>query len=328
VDRTPTSTAGTTLDERDLEQHRVELASYCYRMLGSPFDAEDAVQESLLKAWRHADQYDAGRGNLRAWLYRITTNVCLDMLRGRQRRARAMELAPPAWPGPDIGEPLEAGRWVEPVPDSLVLPPTVGPETHVLRRESVRLAFVAALQHLPPRQRAVLLLRDVLAWHAAEVAALLDMSTTSVNSALQRARATMATRPGGSLVGDTDPAVDGDLLARYCAAFEAYDVDTLVSLMHEDATTSMPPYLWWLRGREHIRQSLLAPNPFCAGSRAVPVAASGSPAFGHYVPDTVGGHQAFALVVLVMEAGRIADVTTFLDADRLFPRFGLPLAMP
>ncbi|MCK2221356.1 sigma-70 family RNA polymerase sigma factor [Actinomadura sp. ATCC 31491] len=291
----------------DGERHRVELTGYCYRMLGSGFEAEDAVQETFVRAWR---TYDAGRGPLRPWLFRLATQVCLDMLRGAQRRALAMDLAPPAVPGAALGEPLPPGRWVQPVPDERVLDPA----DVAVGRESVRLAFVAALQHLPPRQRAVLVLRDVLAWSAAETAALLDTTVASVNSALQRARARLPA-PGDG--GD----VDEDLLARYLSAFERYDVTALVALLHEDATSSMPPFTWWLRGRADIAAVMRAAPAPCAGSRLVPARANGGPAFARYAADGA----AFALVVLDVAAGRVAGVTTYLDPG-LFPFFGLPMS--
>jgi RNA polymerase sigma-70 factor (ECF subfamily) len=307
-----------------LEQHRVELTGYCYRMLGSPFDADDAVQETLVRAWRNLDRYDAQRGPLRPWLYKIATNVCLDVLRSAQRRARAMDLAPPSRPGPDIGDPLPETAWVLPVPDERVVPAAADPAEHVLLRESVRLAFVAALQRLPPRQRAVLILREVLCWPAAEVAGLLDTTAASVNSALQRARATLGTSP----VAVPEPMSDDEqrrLLDRYCDAFERYDVDALVALLHEDAISSMPPYVWWLRGRDDIRDSLTAAGGFCAGARVVPTVANGSPAFGQYLPiGPDGRYQRFALVVLTLSGGLVVEESVFLDAERLFPVFGLP----
>ncbi|MFC5826624.1 sigma-70 family RNA polymerase sigma factor [Nonomuraea insulae] len=291
----------------DLEAHRAELTGYCYRMLGSGFEAEDAVQEAFVRAWR---TYDPGRGPLRSWLFHLATNVCLDMLRGPQRRARAMDLGPAAVPGAALGEPLPENRWVQPVPDARVLDPA----DLAVTRETIRLAFVAALQHLPPRQRAVLILRDVLKWSAAETAALLDTTVTSVNSSLQRARARLpASEP-------LDEEVDEGLLARYVAAFESYDVDTLVSLLHEDATSSMPPFTWWLRGREASRAVLLGSDAPCAGSRLVPTRANGCPAFGQYLKG-----EAFALLILEVAGGLVVGQTTYLDPG-LFPVFGLPMS--
>ncbi|MER6943436.1 sigma-70 family RNA polymerase sigma factor [Nonomuraea sp. NPDC000554] len=293
----------------DLERHRAELTGYCYRMLGSAFEAEDAVQETLVRAWRGG--YDPARGPARPWLFQIATNICLDMLRTPQRRARAMDLGPAAAPGAGLGDPLPEHRWIQPVPDSRVLP--ADPADLAVARESVRLAFVAALQHLPPRQRAVLILRDVLRWRAAEVADLLGASVASVNSALQRARAALPATP------EPRADVDEELLARYVDAFERYDVERLVALLHEDATMSMPPFTWWLRGRDDIRTVMLAADAPCAGSRLVRTAANGSPAFGQYVNG-----EPFALVVVEPADGRIAATTAYLD-PALFPLFGLPM---
>lgn len=317
-------------DMARFEQHRVELTGYCYRMLGSPFDADDAVQETLLRAWRNRAQFDGTRATPRTWLYSIATNVCFDLLRGRRRRARAMDLGPASRAGAAIGAPLPEDVWAQPVPDARVLSPTADPAEQAVTRETIRLAFVAALQHLAPRQRAVLILRDVLRWSAAEVADLLDTTAVAVNSALQRARGTLAAR-------DPDPAepyrpmdaVQQRLLARYVDAFERFDVDALVALLHEDAVTSMPPYLWWLRGREEIRTAFLASDGTCHGSRLIPTAASGSPAFGQYVPHGPGGaHIPWALSVIEVAGGRITAITTHLDADRLFPLFDLPPRLP
>ena len=311
-----------------LAQHRGELTGYCYRMLGSAFEAEDAVQETLLRAWDGYDRFDETRGTLRAWLYAIATSICLDMLRGRQRRARPVDLGPAAHAGEPLGAPLAQDTWIEPIPDRSVLPAEGNPAELAVQRESIRLAFVAALQHLPPRQRAVLILREVLCWKAAEVAELLGITAVAVNSALQRARARLAAR-GVSSAARLRP-LDGaqqDLLARYAAAFERYDVDALVALLHEDATMSMPPLRWWLRGRAQIHQALLGSGLPCKHSRLVPVAANGSPAFAQYAPTgPAGALVPWALVVVEVADGRIAGWTSFLDAARLFPLFGLPLA--
>jgi RNA polymerase sigma-70 factor (ECF subfamily) len=313
--------------ERALEQHRAELRAYSYRMLGSPFEAEDAVQETMLRAWRGYGDFE-GRAALRSWLYRIATNVCLDMLEGRKRRAMPMDLGPSWNPDGPVGGTLPETTWIEPVPDSLVAPAAGDPAEVAQSRETIRLALVAALQHLPPRQRAVLILCEVLRWKAAEVAELLEASVASVNSALQRARATLE----ASKVSATDtprsvePA-DAELLARYVAAFEQYDMDTLTSLIQEDATQSMPPYELWLSGREDILRWWLGPGAACRGSRVLPtVAANGSPAFGQYRrSDTGSGHDPWALQVLELAGGRIVGFTFFLDTKRLFPLFGLPL---
>jgi RNA polymerase sigma-70 factor, ECF subfamily len=303
--------------EQQFEQHRKELTAYCYRMLASPFEAEDAVQETFIRAWRGYERFE-GRAALRSWLYRIATNVCLDMLNGRERRARPMDLGP-------AGEPIVENlrvpgevTWLQPTPD---------PAEEAVSRETIRLAFVAALQHLPPRQRAVLILCEVLRWQATEVAELLETSVASVNSALQRARATLA----ASNVSATDPSApslgeeERALLDRYVAAFEAYDMDALTNLIHEDATQSMPPYDLWLQGREDIFQWWLGPGIGCRGSRLVPtVAANGSPAYGQYKPSPDGGYEPWALQVIELSGGRIAELTFFLDTKTVFPLFGLP----
>src|SRR6188768_692013 len=247
VERT---TLASTPEFAELEQHRRELTAHCYRMLGSPFEAEDAVQETLLRAWKSLDRFE-GRSSLRSWLYRIATNVCLDMLEGRKRRARPMDLGPAGEP---VVENLHTPEvpWIEPIPDGSVVPEG-DPAAVTEARETVRLAFVAALQILPPRQRAVLILCEVLRWKASEVAELLDTSVASVNSALQRARATLEARDvTPSTTAPSVDAADAELLARYVDAFERYDLDALTSLIHEDATQSMPPYDLWLRGRDDI----------------------------------------------------------------------------
>jgi RNA polymerase sigma-70 factor, ECF subfamily len=296
----------------ELEQHRSELTGYCYRMLGSPFDAEDAVQDTLVRAWRSIDRFE-GRAALRSWLYRIATNVCLDMLKAGQRRARPMDLGPAQEP---LAENLRTPEvpWIEPIPD---------PADVAVERDTVRLAFVAALQHLPPRQRAVLILCEVLRWQAAEVAELLETSVQSVNSALQRARATLAKTDVGTT---RRGAVDEKLLERYVAAFEAYDFDALTALIREDATQSMPPFDLWLAGRDDIFAWWTGPGIGCRGSRVVPAgSANGSPAFGQYKPNADGGYEPWALQVVELGEGGIEEITFFLDTERLFPLFGLPL---
>jgi RNA polymerase sigma-70 factor (ECF subfamily) len=311
--------------ELQLEKHRAELTGYSYRMLGSAFEAEDAVQETLVRAWRSFDRFE-GRAALRSWLYRIATNVCLDMLSGRERRARPMDLGPSAEPVADNLNMLPEVTWIEPVPDSRVTPEG-NPADVVVARETVRLAFVAALQHLPPRQRAVLILCEVLRWKASEVAELLETSVASVNSALQRARATL--EASNVTAASTAPSVDeadAELLARYVEAFERYDMDALTALIHEDATQSMPPYDLWLSGREDIFRWWVGPGAGCRGSRVIPtVAANGAPAFGQYKPSANGeGYDPWALQVLEIADGRIVELTFFLDTARIFPLFGLP----
>jgi len=309
--------------EQELEQHRAELTAYCYRMLGSPFEAEDAVQETLLRAWRGLDRFE-GRAALRSWLYRIATNVCFDMLNARERRARPMDLGPAREPVESNLNALPEVTWIEPVP-ATALAAESDPAEVAVAHETIRLAFVAALQHLPPRQRAVLILCEVLRWKASEVAELLETSVASVNSALQRARATLETNDVGADRAPLDEA-DRELLSRYVAAFEAYDIEALTSLIHEDATQSMPPFDLWLSGRDDIFEWWLGPGIGCRGSRVIPtVAANGSPAFGQYKPSETGsGFDPWALQVLEVSDGRIVELTFFLDTDRIFPLFGLP----
>jgi RNA polymerase sigma-70 factor, ECF subfamily len=321
----PTPGGEATDTDPRLERYRRELTGYCYRMLGSAFEAEDAVQETMVRAWRGLEGFE-GRSSLRTWLYRIATNVCLDMLPAAQRRARPMDLGPSTTPAAATLVERPDHLWLEPVPDGRVVADGQDPAEVAAARESIRLAFVAALQHLPPRQRAVLLLREVLRWPAAEVAGLLDSSVASVNSALQRARATLAERP----IADTDVYAPSDpaqqeLLQRYLDAFERYDMDALTRVLHEDATQTMPPYELWLRGSEEIAAWMLGPGAECRGSRLVPTVANGCPAFGQYRPSGPGGrHEPWALQVLEIADGRVVGLNAFLDTARFFPLFGLP----
>ena len=311
--------------ESQLETYRRELTGYCYRMLGSTFDAEDAVQETLVRAWRGSQRFE-GRGALRSWLYRIATNVCLDVLGSAQRRVRPMDLGPAgSGHSTDAGEPRPDQIWLGPAPDDRVLPERSDPASVIAERESVRLAFVAALQHLPPRQRAVLILREVLTWSAQEVAELLETSVAGVNSTLQRARATVASV---DVKGDVHQPMDDEqkaLLARYVTAFEAYDLKALTALLHEDATLSMPPLPLWLRGPDDITAWMAGTGIGCQGSRLIPVVANGMPAYGQYRQSLTGpGHDPWALIVLEVSGGRITAINNFLDTARLFPHFGLP----
>jgi RNA polymerase sigma-70 factor (ECF subfamily) len=324
-DAVQSTTTGKTRElELGLERHRAELTSYAYRMLGSTFEAEDAVQETLLRAWRGFDRFE-GRATLRSWLYRIATNVCLDMLGGSQRRARPMDLGPAQTADTPLGDPLPEVTWLEPIPDGRVVPEGSDPAEVTEQRETIRLAFVAALQHLPPRQRAVLILREVLRWKATEVAELLDATVPSVNSTLQRARAALSAR---NVAADHPPEpIDEEqqaLLARYVDAFERYDMDSLTALLTEDATWNMPPYDLWLQTHLDIRNWCLGPGIGCKGSRLVPTLANGSPAFGQYKPASDGGLEPWSLQVLEISGDRIIGITFFLDTARLFPLFGLP----
>ncbi|MHB1910641.1 MAG: sigma-70 family RNA polymerase sigma factor [Acidimicrobiales bacterium] len=312
----------------DLELFRRELTGYCYRMLGSGFEAEDAVQETMLRAWRHAESFE-GRSSLRSWLYRIATNVCIDMGRQVQRRARPMEIGRSSAPDESLlGPMLPEGRWVTPISDAQVAPEGSDPGELVVHRESIRLAFVAALQHLPARQRALLILCEVLGWHAAEAAELLDTSVAAVNSALQRARATIGALGDDPAHAPLDEA-DAELLGRYVDAFERYDIEALVALLHEDAVQSMPPFAMWIQGATSIAAFMVEPGPSgCRGSRLLATSANGCPAFGQYRPDPAGGYTPWAIQVLEVSGTRIAQMSFFLaalDPERLFPAFGLPL---
>jgi RNA polymerase sigma-70 factor (ECF subfamily) len=316
--------AGSEELELELEQHRAELTAYAYRMLGSGFEAEDAVQEGFLRAWKSLDRFE-GRSSLRSWLYSIVTNVCLDMLGGKERRTRPMDLAPARSADVPLPDALPENVFVLPIPDDRVVPESGDPSEVLEARESIRLAFIAALQHLPPRQRAVLILREVLRWKASEVAELLDTSVASVNSALQRARATLAS----VRIDDAEtlqPADDDQraLLARYVDAFERYDMESLTSLLREDATWSMPPYEMWLQTHDDIVSWCLGPGIGCRGSRLIAVEANGMPAFGQYKPGAQGGLEPWSLQVLEIADGRIVGISFFLDTERLFPMFGLP----
>lgn len=315
-------------ERSDFEPYRRQLTAYCYRMLGSPQDAEDAVQDTLTRAWRSLASFE-DRAGLRPWLYRIATNVCLDMLKGRRRRAMPMDIAPVttgrAWEVSHelaLGAPRPEATWVQPIPDHLVSSPDEDPAQVAVFRESIRLAFIAALQHLVPRQRAVLILRDVLSWQANEVADLLEVSEDAVNSTLRRARRALA---AANL--DAPPIapaeVDRELLCRYIEAFERYDVGSLVALLREDATLSMPPFDLWLQGSADIGRFLAAMAAEGGRDRVLQVAANGCPALAVYRPAATASElQAFGIHVLEIAGGRIAAIHAFLDPS-LFPVFGL-----
>ncbi|MFE7185969.1 sigma-70 family RNA polymerase sigma factor [Streptomyces erythrochromogenes] len=322
------SDLATTSSDLDaaMDRYRVELTGYCYRMLGSAFDAEDAVQDTYIRAWRSHEKFE-GRSSLRSWLYRIATNVCLDLLNAGNKRARPMDLTAPQHQSSAVLNQRPEVTWLEPVPDGRVLPQTADPAEMALAKESVRLAFVAALQHLPAKQRAVLILREVLAWKADEVAQLLDTTVASVNSALQRARATLAgQRMRESESADPLDAEQAKLLEQYLAAFESYDISRLTTLLHEDAVLSMPPFDLWLQGPADIAAWHLNQGIGCKGSRLIPTTANGMPAFGQYRPREDGkpGHTPWALQVLEVSDGRIVGLNAFLDTARWFPLFGLP----
>jgi len=326
----PSASAEVTPDK--LEEYRRELTGYCYRMLGSGFEADDAVQETMLRAWRAADGFE-GRSSVRSWLYRIATNICLDMLRGRQRRALPMDLGPSSPPVEALlGDWQPDEMWISPIADSRVLPEHGDPAEIAVARDTVRLAFVTAIQHLPARQRAALILCEVLKMPATEAAATLDTSVPAVNSALQRARATLADLPDAqSADADRRPAVaaqDADLLDRYVDAFQRYDMSALVNLLHHDAVMSMPPFPLWLTGSADIVRWMTLPGPsLCGGSVLVPVPSgrvNGVQAWGQYKPDPDGGHMPWALQVHDVSGGKFSRLTFFLDTKRIFPEFGLP----
>jgi RNA polymerase sigma-70 factor, ECF subfamily len=315
------------LAQTDLEPFRRELTGYCYRMLGSGFEAEDAVQEAMLRAWRNAEGFE-GRSSVRSWLYRIATNVCIDMHRHVQRRARPMEMGPASPPVESLlGPTLPEATWVTPVPDASVAPEGADPAEIAQYRESIRLAFVTALQHLPARQRAALILCEVLRWQVAEVAELLNTSVPAVNSALQRARATLRALQSEARPEALDDA-DAELLKRYVDAFERYDIEQLVTLLREDAVQSMPPFAMWIQGAVNIGRWMVQPGPSaCRGSRLLPASANGCPAFGQYRPDPAGGYAPWALQALEISGGKITGMAlflAFLDPERLFLQFGLP----
>ncbi|HEY6472617.1 MAG TPA: sigma-70 family RNA polymerase sigma factor [Acidimicrobiales bacterium] len=303
-----------------LEEYRRELTGYCYRMLGSIHEAEDAVQDAMLRAWRALDRFEDREG-LRPWLYRIATNVCIDLSKGRARRALPMDVAAVQTGELVRGDARPEAFWVGPAPDQMVLSGG-DPEDQALSRESVRIAFIAALQHLAPRQRAVLILRDVLRWRAAEVAVLLETSTTAVNSALRRARE--AIDDADRDLTPSEPAADDHaVLAAYIDAFERDDVEGLVALLREDAILEMPPFELWMRGPADIRKWMLKADAF-GQERFAPVGANGSPAVAVYRPREPGGvPQAFSVQVLDVVDGRIGAIHVFLDPT-LFGLFGLP----
>ena len=307
-----------------LEAHRPALTGHCYRMLGSVMDADDAVQEAMVRAWKSYDGFD-GRASVRTWLYRIATNVCLDALAERNRRVRPTEEGPPGTVDDELVDKPRT-HWLEPIPSARAIPDDETPASKLLLQESIRLAFVAALQHLPAKQRAALLLSEVLGFSATEVAECLAMSVAGVNSALQRARGTLAEKR----VPTYEPLSEEKerMLARYVEAFHAYDVDTLASLLKDDAILNMPPIAFWLQGPKDVRAWLVGRGSGCRGSRLLPVSACGAPAFAQYRPDPPGGHRAWAIVTLELAGDKIAGWTSFLDTETLFPRFDLPMMLP
>lgn len=330
TDRTAGQSAEPACGRAELEEQltalRPEITRHCYRMLGSPFDADDAVQETMLRAWRGIGGVER-RAALRSWLYAIATNVCLEQLRQARRRALPMDLTAPV-PGPrPLGPARAADTWVQPIPDTRVLPTDLDPARITVERESIRLAFVAALQLLPPRQRAVLLLRDVIGWRSREVADLLGLTEDAVNALLRRGRAAMpARRPAAS-----EALLDSErraLLGRYISAFERFDITALVGLLHDDATLSMPPYGLWLRGVPAIAAWLRSRETLCRDGALVPVEVNGTVGVAQYRRGPGGsGLRAFSLQVVETSAGRIDGLHIFLLTE-LFPLFGLAEEVP
>lgn len=314
-----------------VEPLRGELTAHCYRMLGSVHDAEDLVQETYLRAWKAYHNFE-NRSSVRTWMYQIATNACLSALGSKHRRTLPTGVGQPS--GPPTGE-LETRHevaWLEPLPDSVVWQQPAGdPGEQVVSKESVRLAFVAALQHLTPPQRAVLILRDVLAWHANEVAAALDMTVAAVNSSLQRARAHLA-----KLAPEDDAVLDApddehtqQLLRDYVAAFEAYDLDKIIATLKADAVWEMPPFTDWYVGHDAIHQLIAnyCPARGPGDQRMVPVRANGQPALALYMRDVDGLHRAFHVQQLDVRDGKVAHVVAYFDTA-LFERFGLPAVLP
>ena len=313
---------------RQADPFRRELLAHCYRMLGSVHDAEDLVQETYLRAWKSYDRFE-GRSSLRTWLYRIATRVCLTALESRGTRPMPTGLGAP---GSDAGDELvQQGEvpWLEPVPDALVGSEQADPAAIVTSRESIRLALIAALQHLPPRQRAVLVLRDVLQWRAAEVAEALDTTTTAVNSILQRARAQLdEVTPRQDEVVEPSDAAQRELLDRYVSAFERKDIAAIVALFTKDAVWEMPPFTGWYQGAENIGRliDLQCPAKGPGDMRLVPTSANGQPAFGLYLRDGEV-YRPFNLPVLTLSENGVEHVASFFDTG-LFAKFGLPEVLP
>jgi len=312
--------------EAELESYRRALTGYCYRMIGSGSEAEDAVQETMVRAWKAADKLQ-DRAALKAWLFRIANNVCLDMLGSAQRRATPMDMGPSSGADAPLGDMLLDSAFVRPIADGKVLEPTADPAEVAAERETLRLAFVAALQHLPAKQRAVLILREVLRWQATEVAELLDTSVASVNSALQRARATLEEKHlDTSGTATVDDAEQKQLLQKYVQAFEAYDMAALTALLKDDAAFSMPPWPLWVVGPDSIRAFMTTTGAKCEGSKVLVTQANGGPAFGIYNPTPEGDYAGWAVVVMETSEGRISGLHHFIYPD-LFAEFGLPLRL-
>jgi RNA polymerase sigma-70 factor, ECF subfamily len=320
-----------TVSETDFvtaaDPYRRELLAHCYRMLGSVHDAEDLVQETYLRAWRGYDRFE-GRSSLRTWLHQIATRACLTALDGRARRPLPTGLGTP---GSHAGDPLVEQPelpWLEPIPDAL-LEAQNDPASIVAGRTSLRLAVIAAMQNLPPRQRAVLILRDVLAWRAAEVAELLDMTTVAVNSALQRARAQLdQAAPQADAITEPTSAAQRDLLDRFVIAFENKDIPAIVELFATDAIWEMPPFVEWYQGADNIGRLIdtQCPAQGPGDMRLIPTTANGQPAFGLYMRGADGTYTPFSMPVLTIGPAGLTHVASFFDL-RLFETFGLPASL-
>ena len=322
--------------EGEMERLRPSLTGYCYRMLGSGFEAEDATQETLLRAWRRSDTL-VETAALKSWLFTIATNVCLDQIDARKRRARPVDLADAGNAETPVGAPLPETAWVLPIASGQVADPDADPAARVTESETLRLAFVAALQHLPARQRVVLVLREVLRWSAKEVADVLDTSVASVNSALQRARATLDELDLEDADAPARPSTDDEsrLLEQYLEAFAEYDIDRIVALLRYDVVFDMPPLPLWVRGPADVSGFMLGPGAACRGSKLIAASANGLPAFASYKPDPESNTWLpWSLTLLEAEAvdgsngsgARVIGVHNFLAPflPNLFRSFGLP----
>jgi len=310
---------------RQADPYRRELLAHCYRMLGSVYDAEDLVQETYVRAWRSYEKFE-GRSSMRTWLHRIATNACLNALETRTRRPLPIGLGAPNSDPADVLVEKQEVPWLEPMPDALI---SADPASVVAGRESIRLAVIAAMQFLPPRQRAVLILRDVLQWPAAEVAEIMQMTTVSVNSALQRARAQLQeATPDADELAEPDDAGTRRLLDRFVTAFEAKDVAAMVDIFTTDAVWEMPPFTGWYQGPEDIARLIdtRCPARGPGDMRLVPTRANGQYAFGLYMRDG-DVYQPFSLPVLTLAPDGVSHVSSFFDL-RLFETFGLPASLP
>lgn len=312
-----------TVTVADVEALRAPLTGYCYRLLGAAADTDDAVQETIIRASTRLGTFDPRRARLTTWVHRIATNICLDMLRAAARRALPVDLSPGSAGAAAFDAPLPAERFVEPMPDARLFEAT-DPGHVVERRETVRLAYIAALQHLTPRQRAVLVLRDVLGFSAAETAVVLQVSTAAANSALQRARARLAAAaPQPAEITDPADPAQQQLVQAFIDAFEGHDVESMIQVLHADAVQTMPPLAWQVVGGARIAQMICA-SEACARDRMLPITINGSIGVGQYRPDEAGALRPFALVLLESTGGQVIEMVTFLGTEGRFAEFCLP----